>query len=73
MSEKMGMMNTGGSAVRIFFWCLFALLILAFLSMTFGSYSELEQRAGNIFAIITAVLLVLGVALFIWQRKASKA
>lgn len=45
-----------------------ALLLLAGLSLTFGSYREMEATAGSIFALITVTIFVLGIGLLLWRR-----
>jgi hypothetical protein len=49
-------------------WGVWTILLIAGLSLTFGSYQEMEPMAGNIFAFISVTIFVLGVGLLLWRR-----
>ncbi|SKA67481.1 hypothetical protein [Desulfobaculum bizertense] len=54
-------------------WAIWSIVLLINLSLTLGSYWELEPKAGKMFGLVTVIWAVLAVFIWMWRRNSRRA
>ncbi|SKA67495.1 hypothetical protein [Desulfobaculum bizertense] len=54
-------------------WAAWCLVLFINLSLTVGSYWELEPKAGKMFGLVTVIWAVLAVFIWMWRRNSHRA